>query len=134
MTKIKKCLCGLLPGMATMLLAAMGFAAWFLWAGADAGAAYGSKLMASGVFVAGRTPESVASQEPGIVPFLKSRRIKAFLEDIAARRGMTDFFDRFEQAEIIFRKDSTASRHHRGGQKPPDSSVHARDQRLCHPL
>ena len=29
------------------------------------------------------------------------RLIRAFLEDIAAKRGMADFFDRFEQAEII---------------------------------
>ena len=71
MTRIKKCLCLLLLGMAVILLAAIGFVAWFLWASADVGAAYGAKLMASGVFVAGRTPESVASQELGIVPFLK---------------------------------------------------------------
>lgn len=45
--------------------------AWFLWASADEGAAYGAKVMASAVFAAGRTAESVASQELGFVPFLK---------------------------------------------------------------
>lgn len=60
-----------LIGPVLILLAGLGGATWFLWASADVGAAYGAKLMASAVFVAGRTPESVASEELGIVPFLK---------------------------------------------------------------
>ncbi len=38
---------------------------------ADVCAAYGAKRLASGIFVAGRTPESVASEELGLLPFLR---------------------------------------------------------------
>ena len=41
---------------------------WLLWQSASVGVAYGAKRMASGVFVAGRQPESIASQELGAIP------------------------------------------------------------------
>ena len=47
------------------------FVAWFVWASADEGAAYAAKLLATGVFVAERAPESVAKAELRFVPFLK---------------------------------------------------------------
>lgn len=54
-----------------LTLSAAGLIGWFTWASAEVGAGYAAKLIASGVFVAGRTPESVASQELAVVPFLK---------------------------------------------------------------
>ncbi|MCC6143985.1 MAG: serine hydrolase [Candidatus Hydrogenedentes bacterium] len=41
----------------------------FLWLARDAGAGYIAKRMASGVFVAHRTPESMANEELGFIPF-----------------------------------------------------------------
>lgn len=43
---------------------------WLLWTSAELGSAYSAKLFASGVFVEGRTPESIRSQELGFVPRL----------------------------------------------------------------
>lgn len=42
----------------------------FLWASADVGAGYAAKRIASGVFVAGRTPASVVAEELGFLPVL----------------------------------------------------------------
>jgi CubicO group peptidase (beta-lactamase class C family) len=53
-----------------LFLGLAGVAGYFLWASAEVGAGYAAKLLASGVFVAGRTPESIAEQELGVVPFL----------------------------------------------------------------
>jgi CubicO group peptidase (beta-lactamase class C family) len=60
----------LLGGLLTLVLG-LGLVFWFLRASADLGSAYSAKLLASGVFVAGRTPESIASQELGFVPRLE---------------------------------------------------------------
>lgn len=57
--------------LALPVLAAAGIVGWYLWASAEVGAAYAAKLLASGIFVAGRSPESIATQELGVVPFLK---------------------------------------------------------------
>lgn len=71
MTRLKKVFRWILIGSLLLVFAGIGGVMWFLWASADVGAAYSAKLMASAVFVAGRTPESVASEELGIIPFLK---------------------------------------------------------------
>lgn len=57
--------------LAVVILLAAVLVAWFVWASAEEGAAYGAKLLATGVFVAERTPESVAAAELRFVPFLK---------------------------------------------------------------
>lgn len=60
-----------LAGLLALVLLCLGFGAWYLWASTDVAAGYSAKLLASGIFVAGRTPESVASQELGFLPHLK---------------------------------------------------------------
>lgn len=61
----------LLVVVIVILAAHVGFVFWYVWAGSDVFAAYGAKLLASGVFVAGRTPESIAEQELAILLPLK---------------------------------------------------------------
>ncbi|HQN02010.1 MAG TPA: serine hydrolase, partial [Candidatus Hydrogenedentes bacterium] len=53
-----------------LLLVPAILAGWYLWAGREVFAAYAAKALASGVFVAGRTPESIASQELAVLPCL----------------------------------------------------------------
>jgi CubicO group peptidase (beta-lactamase class C family) len=61
----------LLCACVLFLIIPMAFVSWYLWAGKEVFAAYSAKLLASGVFVAGRTPESIAAQELAPIPFLK---------------------------------------------------------------
>lgn len=63
----RKILLSLLVLVLLFIAAHVGFVCWYVWAGADVFAAYGAKLLASGVFVAGRTPDSVAEQELAIL-------------------------------------------------------------------
>lgn len=44
---------------------------WYVWSGREVFAAYAAKALASGVFVAGRTPESIAAQELAVLPRLQ---------------------------------------------------------------
>jgi len=69
--KIRKFSRIILASAGIVTLAGLGFVTWYMWASADVAAAYSAKLIASGVFVAGRTPESVATQELGFLPHLK---------------------------------------------------------------
>lgn len=46
---------------------------WLLRSNAGLGSAYAAKILASGVFVAGRSPESMLSQELGFIPRIKYR-------------------------------------------------------------
>ena len=62
----------LLAFVTLCLIAGLGLGAllfWFLWETKEVGAGYSAKLMATGVFVLGRTPESVRDGELGFLPF-----------------------------------------------------------------
>jgi len=50
-------------------LLAAGLLGWFLWEAKEVGAGYCAKLMATGVFVLGRSPESIRDQELGFLPY-----------------------------------------------------------------
>ncbi len=68
----KRKICLFMAAVALLALTAVcTFVFWYLWASRDVFAAYGAKIMASGVFVAGRTPESIAVQELAILPRLR---------------------------------------------------------------
>ena len=54
-----------------VLAGAGAFITWYLWAGREIFAGYSAKILASGIFVAERSPESVAGQELALIPFLK---------------------------------------------------------------
>ncbi len=73
MTLKRKFVCFFIALFFIALLAPVSFAAWYLWAGKEVFAGYGAKLLASGVFVAGRSAESVAELELAPIPFLKYR-------------------------------------------------------------
>lgn len=62
---------GLCLLLLTLGVAVVGLLFGYLWAGREVHAGYSAKILASGVFVAGRSPESVVTQELAIVPFLK---------------------------------------------------------------
>ncbi len=62
---------GLLLVLFIILAGHVAFVFWYLWAGRAVFAAYGAKALASGVFIAGRSPESVAAQELAIMPWMK---------------------------------------------------------------
>lgn len=51
-----------------VVLVLAGGISWLLWHCRDAGAGYCAKILASGVFVMGRTPESIRAQELKFVP------------------------------------------------------------------
>jgi hypothetical protein len=51
-----------------LVLLFSGLVGWFLWQAQEVGAGYCAKLMATGVFVLGRTPESIREQELGFLP------------------------------------------------------------------
>jgi len=68
---IRRLLIAMLTLVLLLVATLAGFAAWYVWATAEVGAAYGAKVMASGIFVAGRTPESLAAAEVAFIPFLK---------------------------------------------------------------
>lgn len=69
---VKRKVCWFLLGLVIVVLAAhAGFAFWYLWTGKEVLAAYGAKLLASGVFVANRDPESVKEQELALLPRLR---------------------------------------------------------------
>lgn len=71
MSRKRKVCLFLLAFVVLFLAAHAGFAFWYVWAGKEVLAAYGAKLLASGVFMAGRTPESVAAQELALLPWLR---------------------------------------------------------------
>jgi len=60
-------LVAVLACLAVLLLSGAVF--WFLWETKEVGAAYGAKLIATGVFVLGRDVHSVRNQEMGFLPF-----------------------------------------------------------------
>lgn len=70
MSRARKGLWALLTGILLCVLIGSGLVFWLLWTSAELGSAYSAKLLASGVFVEGRTPESIASQELGFIPRL----------------------------------------------------------------
>ncbi len=70
MSRVRKGLWALLIGVLSSVPIGLGLALWLLWTSAELGSAYSAKLLASGVFVEGRTPESVRAQELGFVPRL----------------------------------------------------------------
>jgi len=59
--------------VASLLLALFTGAIWMLRSNAALGSAYAAKILASAVFVAGRTPASVLSQELGFIPRVQYR-------------------------------------------------------------
>jgi len=61
----------LLAVFAVVFVLLMVFVSWFFWAGTEVASAYSAKTIASGVFIAGRAPESLVSQELRLIPFLR---------------------------------------------------------------
>ncbi len=57
--------------VALLILIPVVFVFWYVWSGREVFAAYAAKALASGVFVAERTPESIAAQELALLPCLK---------------------------------------------------------------
>ncbi|MFM1922075.1 MAG: hypothetical protein RLZZ303_3709 [Candidatus Hydrogenedentota bacterium] len=70
MKHLKKFLLILFACVLLSLLAPVAGAAWFFWEAREVGAGYCAKLLATGVFVLGRTAESIREQELGFQPFL----------------------------------------------------------------
>jgi CubicO group peptidase (beta-lactamase class C family) len=60
----------LLTGTLLSVVIGFGLVFWLLWTSAELGSAYSAKLLASGVFVENRTPESIRAQELGFIPRL----------------------------------------------------------------
>lgn len=58
----------LLPVIILLALTGGGGLTWVLWQSRDLGAAYGAKILATGVFVLGRTPESIRREELRYMP------------------------------------------------------------------
>jgi CubicO group peptidase (beta-lactamase class C family) len=61
LTVLLICLC--------MVLLAGGLTFWFLWEAREVGAGYAAKLIGTGVFVLGRSAESIREEELGFLPF-----------------------------------------------------------------
>jgi CubicO group peptidase (beta-lactamase class C family) len=70
MKLLKKFLRWSLGVLGVLILLLVGGYWLFLYASADVGAGYAAKRIASGVFVAGRSPESIANEELGFLPIL----------------------------------------------------------------
>lgn len=68
MILVKRVFKSLLALLLLLLLVAGGALYWFLWEMRDVGAGYGAKILATGVFVLDRTPESLLSQELRFLP------------------------------------------------------------------
>ena len=71
MSRNRKIFLFLLVLVVVVLAAHLGFALWYVWAGNEVFAGYGAKLLASGVFLADRAPESVKAQELALLFFLR---------------------------------------------------------------
>ncbi|HOC71153.1 MAG TPA: serine hydrolase [Candidatus Hydrogenedentes bacterium] len=111
-----------------LLLAPAVLAGGYLWAGREVFAAYAAKALASGVFVAGRTPESIAAQELAVLPCLKyevdrenrsvtawifgsSRRTAVYREGLGAalaQDGDVEALQRQARPELVLDRESAA--------------------------
>ena len=73
MSKAKRRFLGAFLLLACLISTLGGGGVWLLKSNAALGSAYAAKILASGVFVAGRSPESVLSQELGFIPRVNYR-------------------------------------------------------------
>ena len=70
---LRKLLCFLLVVFLVLIIGSFSLLYWYVWRGSDVFAGYGAKLIASCVFVAGRTPEAVREQELALLVPLRYR-------------------------------------------------------------